>query len=251
MAEPLLPPAVEEDHRRAVNSALAIVAVYMLTRAVVYRFMPVTVETTEGPSFSVDLWSLRDMCMSVPRLVALGACLWVAGKRGGLRAWGWRLGFAGEAVPFLAAGVAGFILPMALVKHGGAFSPDEVVVGWLSTGPVALFEEACFRGLLYLGLRSRWGARRAAIASAALFAFYHLQAQPLIGWPKIFLFGVVYCAALELGAGLPWLAAAHWLADGLYFNLEDGSGAFLGFRLGLGLLILGAAAAAGWRKLPT
>ncbi|MBI5200824.1 MAG: CPBP family intramembrane metalloprotease [Elusimicrobia bacterium] len=248
MAEPLLPPAVEENQRRAVNAAFAVVVVYMLARAIVYRFMPVTVETPAGPSFSVDLWSLRDLGMSVPRLVALGACLWIAGRRGGLRAWGWTPALGAESIPFLAAGVAGFVLPNALVKHGGAFSAGEIATGWLATGPVALFEEACFRGLFYIGLRSRWGKGRAALASSALFAAYHLQAQPLTGWPKIFLFGLTYCFALELGAGLPWLVLGHWLTDGLYFNLEDGSSAFLGFRLGLGLLVLGAAAAAGWRK---
>jgi membrane protease YdiL (CAAX protease family) len=59
---------------------------------------------------------------------------------------------------------------------------------------VPIGEEVFFRGLVYSGLRSRWGTAVAALASAAFFAAVHVQV--IHGLP-IFVLGVILAALYE------------------------------------------------------
>ncbi len=88
---------------------------------------------------------------------------------------------------------------------------------------VVVWEEACYRGLLYLGLRERLKPVPAALLSSALFMAMHWQAQPFWSWPRIFFYGVVCCAALEGGTGLFWLMLVHWIVDSPFFIWGGGA----------------------------
>lgn len=79
-------------------------------------------------------------------------------------------------------------------------SPWLLLVGGIVVAPVV--EELFFRGFVFAGLRERYGARKAGLISAGLFAVVHLQ--PLTAVP-IFLLGVVF-AYLYHRSGSIWPA---------------------------------------------
>jgi CAAX protease family protein len=60
--------------------------------------------------------------------------------------------------------------------EGFGTGPIAMVVGFLLVGVVAPFvEEVAFRGVVFAGLRGRFGTAWAAVASGALFGIVHLQ----------------------------------------------------------------------------
>jgi len=198
-----------------------------------------------------DWWLRRDATMTLLRLPALAACLWVMASAGGLRRWGW----AWSGGPLLIAAVFGaaahhlsqwYTYPCDPMTWSGV----QKAQGWLQTLPVAFMEEACFRGLLFLGLREAWGARRAGLASSVLFALYHVQALPVSGMARTFVTGIAWCALVHRGVGLPWLVVAHEAIDGVWFNVGDqvsGGARLWVFRLDQALLL--ATVAAAWAGL--
>ena len=206
------------DERRALRLGLLIAAAYMAARFLVYRAMPVLDGAGQGVDWS--LWFRRDALMSLPRLAGLAACLAVMAKAGPWESWGWH-GRAPARPLALAASVVLVYALFFLPERAAIYTPAQKALGWATTLPVALFEEACFRGLLYVSLSRLWSPRPAALLSALLFAAYHWQAQPVQDWPSIFCIGVVWAAALESGLGLPWLVLAHELADALFFHIGE------------------------------
>jgi len=228
--------------------AIVIVASYVLARYCVYAMFSVYVP---GAGFSWERWFIRDIYMSIPRLAALGLCLAVMRTNGGIGQWAWHWRLQPLSGALVAGLTASDILRWAGESRAARFSSMQIGVGWITTLPVAFFEEFCFRGLLFTALRDRLGARGAAFASSALFAVYHVQAQGLTEWPKIFVFGIGACAALHRGAGLPWLILSHELIDGAWFHFgSDGAlrpaSPWL-YWAGLALLI--ATAAVGWAAM--
>ncbi len=131
-------------------------------------------------------------------------------RNGGFRRWGWHKGYTRRGLALLALAIAGWSAYYAARPRVFDFSNAELFIGWATTVAVALSEETCFRGLVYLSLRQRFGARRAMLFAATLFTLYHWPVQPLGEWPEIFMTGVIACAALELGTGLVWIALALW-----------------------------------------
>lgn len=73
---------------------------------------------------------------------------------------------------------------------------------------VPVGEEVFFRGFIYGGLRARWGAAGAAVASAVFFAAVHLQV--VHGLP-IFLLGVLLALAYQRTGNLLPAVVAHAL----------------------------------------
>lgn len=194
---------------------LSAVACYMAARFLIYRFMPIQ---------DFDSWFQRDVVMTVPRLGGFAACLYIASRNGGLKQWGWTASLSrrGGAVLITAAVMEIF---MHLVRGSNTeLGSAKLMVGWLSTGPVALFEEAAFRSLLFLALRRKMSPLLAALLSSFAFALYHVQAQPLSSWPHLLAFGLGTCAALHVGTGVVWLVATHWFVDGVWFHLAFGPG---------------------------
>lgn len=203
-------------------------------------------ESLSEPEFDARKWLRRDLVMPWPRLGALGLCLLAMSMWGGPRSWGWtaRLTAAGAAFTAFTA-VAEVV--RAWGSPGTEFSAGQYALGALATVPVALWEEACYRGLLYGGLRERFSPLASALVSSLFFAVMHWQAMPVSAWPNIFAVGMGWCAAVELGAGLPWLVFAHWAIDTLWLFAMTGPRA--PWPVGLSNLGLIAAAVAAWIAL--
>ena len=193
--------------------ALAIIAAYVAARHSIYQAVPL---------FDYTTWLNRDMVMSVPRLIGLILCLLVISRRGGPRRWGWgfRLAWLGGAALVLTTAMEIFLMKSPAAE--ATFSPRQLLLGWLSTGPVALFEEAAFRSVLFLSLRRRMSPLAAALLSSLAFAVYHIEAQSVTVWPYTFAFGMGTCAALDQGVGIGALVAAHWFVDGVALHLTGG-----------------------------
>lgn len=162
-----------------------------------------------------DLWDwlMLDAAKTPLRLAAAGACLWAMRPRGA-RTWGWRESTgAGAAFAFcvFAAHAVSFWDGAGRGRWG------FVLVGAVLTVPVAVWEELCYRGLLFGGLKETMAPLPAALASSAVFTVMHWGAIPVRGWGLVFLTGLGYCAAIETGAGLPALVLSHWAIDSVWF----------------------------------
>jgi membrane protease YdiL (CAAX protease family) len=166
--------------------------------------------------FNWDAWLARFAVRSVfLRTAAFGACLLIAWRLGGLKRWGWNLGRPWQALA-LAALASGAFASLYFARESTAvFTPLQLAIGAASAIPVALFEEALFRGLIFLSLRPRLGAFGAAIAASAIFTLYHTAATN--SWAMIFMFGFIACACLHAGLGLPWLMVLHAMVDAVWF----------------------------------
>lgn len=175
------------------------------------------------PAPDLEAWFWRDLAMTGPRLAGLLACLLISRRARDWNGWGWNsaMTLAGGAALALAGTLE--ILHRLMGGSEAVFGGARLAAAWLATGPVALFEEAAFRSLLFLSLRERTSPRLAALLSSALFAVYHFEAQPVESWPRIAAFGLAACAALHRGAGLWWLIGVHWLVDGLWFHVGAGA----------------------------
>jgi len=162
-------------------------------------------------------WEQLDILMTFPRLLAFGACLAVMYMQGGLRKWGWHAGGPRRGLILLVMIILADATILASVTPQIMSSAIELLLAVSTTVAVVLFEESCFRGLLYLSLRQRYGAIGAATISSVIFMIFHWETQPISGWPYIFLFGMIACLAFELGTGLVWIAIAHEIVDVLYY----------------------------------
>ena len=168
---------------------------------------------TEHEEFSIHLWFRQDALKSIPRLLLFVLSLWATWRLIGLREAGWHTGATARNG---ALGIAAWLSVVSvyfLLREPAEFTAQERLLGWLTTLPVAFGEEACFRGLLFAGLRRQIGALAAGVASAAVFMIWHYGAQPFDSFPSIFCFGLLACAAVYRGLGLPWLVLIHELAD--------------------------------------
>jgi membrane protease YdiL (CAAX protease family) len=234
----------------AVGLALLITVFYMTARFFIYRALPVVDAAGE---FHWALWSRRDLWMTIPRLAAFGTCLAVMRRNSPWeQRWGWGWGASWTGLAWLGASLAAFLVIFCSQQRDVTFSDQEIALGWLVTLPVPLFEEACFRGLLYCSLARLRGPRTAALASAVAFTLFHWQAQSLGAWPFIFSAGMLSAAALQAGAGLPWLMFEHLLVDGIWYSFgtngtprPDGTLIYLGAQALFGMLALLA-----WLRLP-
>lgn len=166
---------------------------------------------------SPELFLRRDAVMCVFRLLALAILLGVTVRAGGWRRWGWGRGLPPAGGAVLAATSADVVFDHLAYGTRPDIDAAWLAAGWLTTVPVALFEEVAFRSLLFLALRERLSPRWAAVLSSTAFTLWHYEAQPIsLG---IFVFGLAACAALHGGVGLAWLIFAHWLVDTLWFHL--------------------------------
>lgn len=81
---------------------------------------------------------------------------------------------------------------------------DEMSAPWLLILAVVFFapvlEEVFFRGFMFAGLRERWGWKKAAIISSAVFALIHIEPLAI---PSLFVLGFVF-AYIYHRAGSIW-----------------------------------------------
>lgn len=203
-----------------------------------------------SPIFNIHAWLRRDLAKTPLRLAVLAACLLAAWRLGGLARWGWH-----GRLPAAAAGM----LALTFAHHAGkavgatpsGYSPGENIAGVLGCIPVGLWEEACYRGILYLGLRESTTPLRAAALSSLLFMLMHWGAMPVQTWGYLFVTGYALCAAMELGAGLPWIALAHGAIDAMWIFAMGGPGPYYLLGLWLCRVFALAALAFSWRALKT
>ncbi len=226
--------------RELLVGTLLVMAAYLLSRAVLYDQLPVL-----GPERKLDwnLWFQRDLWMTVPRLLGFTVCVTLTAASADWRRFGWHTRLPIVVTALLTLETLGWILRFLARQPELVFTPKQVTLGWLTTLPVALFEEASFRGLLFTLLCARMSARAAATLASLAFMAYHVQAQSVLGWPLLFLNGFVLCAAKHAGAGLLWLMLAHELIDSLWFHLGHGAMTAPAYLL-MGWMC--ALAAAGW-----
>ena len=228
--------------RYALIPALLIVAAYMAARFVIYAFMAeVRVRAAQtAPGIVAYAWFFQDLLVTIPRLLALGACFWASRRlsESGPR---WR-GFQPEAGGLLLAALAGELIAVGAFRYSASTPALLMTAMTFATVVVALWEELCFRGLLYPALRER-SPVFGAVVSSLLFMAYHIQALPPRWIALTFFVGLLLCAAYERGAGLWTLAAVHFLIDeiGLFFMGPFDRPRL--FTVGAALLVLAALAA--------
>jgi membrane protease YdiL (CAAX protease family) len=199
---------------RVLIAAVGIIFAYMAARAAIYHAF--------GPLTSFAQWMTRDRWMTLPRLIAFTACLWVAHQNGGIRRWGWGTRLPKWGAFALLLGIVAYLLYFKAHRKMFDLSASRLEIVWATTLAVALFEETAFRGLVFRSLDPYCGAMGAALISSTLFALYHWQAQPLREWPVIFIYGVMACGVARTGVGLLWLVIAHEIIDGLEFHFGTG-----------------------------
>jgi membrane protease YdiL (CAAX protease family) len=201
---------MKKDELAALFGALFIVWLYVWANHAlsVYMGLPYYLEW--------DAWLQRFAVRSVfLRPSAFILCVLLSWRLGGLGRWGWHLERPSKSFRLAAAASAAFAslyLTRELAIH---FSARQILIGAASAIPVALFEEACFRGLLFFSLRPRLGAFGAALGSSLIFTLYHTSA--VNSWAMIFMFGFIACACVECGLGLPWLILLHSCVDAAWF----------------------------------
>lgn len=104
-------------------------------------------------------------------------------------------------------------LPTQPVMRIFGTSLTGFIFAFISVAVLAPFsEELFFRGFVYAGLREYWGATRAKLASAAIFAFFHFQ--PLLFVP-LFIIGLILAELYEIRKNLLAPYLMHALNNGL------------------------------------
>lgn len=178
-------------------------ALYQGLKLAVYSRFPFT---------NYDEWVVRDTAMNGPRVIVGCLALWWAWRRWGPR----RIGLHGRG-----AAAALLVLAMELLflaAHGlePAMKLRQQLVLAGSSLLVAFNEEALFRALGLEALREKFGERTAFWGSTLLFTVYHYGAQPLAGWPYIFLCGLIFARMRLDGVSLLWLMFIHAAYDGVF-----------------------------------
>jgi membrane protease YdiL (CAAX protease family) len=212
----------------ALIAGVLIMVMCMAARFVIYWTFPVrSVEKIPGleaviigPGYE---WWVRDTIMDVPRLVAFGLTLWVGHYFWGFDGLGWharrwRLGLVWGSV-----GAALILSGSLLGTESNAYPLRILAVLSLSSIIVALHEETLFRGVLFNALRDVGGGQWAIWAPTALFTVYHVQAQPIEGWPSIFASGLLLVVLRWQGVGLVWLVLSHAVGDSIIYFGSHGS----------------------------
>jgi membrane protease YdiL (CAAX protease family) len=184
--------------------SLAVVVTYMTVRFFIYRWAVVSSDTE---------WFFRDCLMCVPRLLGFIAAFFIhrkfftsnsiAADRSRTILWG--------------VGLLGVYIVGYFFKGWNPWPLPEILIGLVTSMVVGFFEEYLFRGALLGSLLVLKSHAVAIIFSSLLFTVYHWQAQPLMGWPAIFLVGIAFSNARIQGVSLFSLSVIHGLIDTLAF----------------------------------
>ncbi len=209
--------AMKTRGRKGCAVGIGIILLYMAMRFAVYAGFPIE---------SWWHWWARDTLMNIPRLLAFGLSLWT-----GLHLWGRQL-FGWHAERPASGLVLGFCaVVLGMMEHVLRTQPVDnshfmFVVLCFSSLIVALWEETLFRGVMFTALADWHNTSVALWGSSALFAVYHVQAQPVSGWPSIFLSGFLWAVMRSQGVGLWWLILAHAILDSIIFLGSHGPAKF-------------------------
>lgn len=175
----------------------------------------------------------------IPVTSVLWTLGWLRTRHGaGLKALGWHGDrIAGDVGSGIAAGVGGFLLQIPLIwltlLIGRIFAgrrvslPDQIdykdpsgallaFTGFAVIVLAPFAEELLFRGLLYQGLRRRFGIGAGAVASAGLFALAHIS--PLFFLP-IGAFGYILARTFERRGSILANIVAHAVFNAIGYAL--------------------------------
>jgi len=212
-------------------AGMVLVLSYVAMRFLVYVIFPIeSIERIPGVAVvyrpGLYPWWVRDTIMDVPRLLTFGLALWVGRYFWGFQRVGWHANRPGLGV--IGGAVVVALVFMEAVFRAGPFgySFTQLMVLSGSSVIVALCEETLFRGVLFTALSEWLGTTVAMWGSAALFTVYHVQAQPVAGWPTIFLIGLFAAVLRWQGVGLAWLIAGHAAADSVFYLGTQGPARF-------------------------
>lgn len=212
--------------RRAAGLAFLIFLIYATLRYFVYDAFPADDFTG---------WAVRDTLMDGPRLLVFLLSLAL-----GVRIWGWN-GLGLHKGGFRTAVTILVFYFLLLCYPQFWFRETPYALGALPFGIltvssllVALWEEILYRGVFLNALRDWVSTKVAVLGSSILFAVMHIQAQPIVGWPSIFLTGMLFALMRVRGVALTWLIAIHWIIDSIVFLGAYGEELFPG--LGRSLL---------------
>ncbi len=89
-------------------------------------------------------------------------------------------------------------------------SPGWVIVIGVFLAPLA--EELFFRGFIFAGFRQKYGWKKAALMSALLFAFIHMQPTAIL---PIFILGIIFAILYHYSASIWPAVLMHMLSNGL------------------------------------
>jgi membrane protease YdiL (CAAX protease family) len=98
---------------------------------------------------------------------------------------------------------------IALLFEGTDF-PMVLLIGGAIIAPVV--EEIFFRGFVFTGLRGKWGWKKAALASAGLFAIAHVIPTSLL---PIFILGMIFAFLYQLYGSIWPAILMHSLTNSL------------------------------------
>jgi len=188
--------------------AFAIVIFYCVTRFFIYLAIPIK---------SFPDWFFLDAVMDAPRFIGFLFCLAV-----GYRYWGQKkLGFHAQGL--IIALIAGIFMCVLEVVTCSLYSlpfsvpTRTIILFYISSFFVGLFEEVLFRGVLLNALHDWKGNFCAVWLSSLIFMSYHIQAQPLDSWPAVLFIGLLF-AMLRIyqNVSLYWLIVIHGIHDSIF-----------------------------------
>lgn len=199
------------------------------------------------PATDFSTWVVQDAMMNIPRGLGAAVCLllglaWYGRDKMGLHWRGWKL----PAAMGLCFCLASFVF--GLTREPFVYSSKEFVLLSMSSFFVAVFEELMFRGILFQSVRHWLGDHFAIWGTTLVFVIYHYGAQPLWGYPQIFLIGGAFAIARSRGCSLYALILAHGIFDTNVFLVQGQGGPGLGWNfwgwltllsLPMGVMVLG------------
>lgn len=201
--------AIPSEANPTANGILALIVavLYVLARAILYARMPDDTFTQ---------WVQRDAVMNGPRLVGILLLTLASVHTRSESFLGLTRRGLGPATLVMLALIAQLTVNR-WVQPPGDYPTHLLFSLTLSSVIVGVFEELLFRGAILSSLSAALRPRYAILISSALFTVYHVQAQAIMGWPGIFLFGILMSRMRLDGISLWALMAIHATYDALLF----------------------------------
>jgi membrane protease YdiL (CAAX protease family) len=86
--------------------------------------------------------------------------------------------------------------------------PLILLIGGTIVAPI--IEEIFFRGFVFAGLRNKWGWQKAALASAGLFALFHILPT---SFAPIFILGFIFAFLYQISGSIWPAILMHMLTN--------------------------------------
>ncbi len=203
---------MKAQSNHAILFSLLPVCAYIGVRYLIYGMLPAS---------SITQWFIRDCIMTIPRLLAFGALLFVNRKFDGLVPFDFGLSRNSGTMFWVSSLIVIYVVSFVLRGWYPWLANGELIIVLLTSIVVGVFEEYAFRGMILGHLLRRVPTIAAVLLSSLLFTIYHWQAQPLNTWFGIFFTGIAFAIARLQGVSLFWLALAHGIIDWGFFFFDS------------------------------